>query len=99
MPPRYEVIGIEGIGEVRRGDDIAAIVLDAAVRQGTPVLGGDVLVLSQKIVSKSEGRLLNLGEITPSSMATTFATELGRDPRLIEARLGMRQRWRRSVER
>jgi len=71
MPPRYEVIGIEGIGEVRRGDDIAAIVLDAAVRQGTPVLGGDVLVLSQKIVSKSEGRLLNLGEIAPSSMATT----------------------------
>jgi len=43
-----------------------------------------VLVLSQKIVSKSEGRLLNLTEVTPSTMATTFATELGRDPRLIE---------------
>jgi coenzyme F420-0:L-glutamate ligase/coenzyme F420-1:gamma-L-glutamate ligase len=84
MPPRYEVIGIEGIGEVRPGDDIARIVLDAAARQGTPVAGGDVLVLSQKIVSKSEGRLLNLTEVTPSTMATTFATELGRDPRLIE---------------
>jgi coenzyme F420-0:L-glutamate ligase/coenzyme F420-1:gamma-L-glutamate ligase len=43
-----------------------------------------VLVLSQKIISKSEGRLLNLNDVTPSSMATTFATELGRDPRLIE---------------
>lgn len=84
MAPRYEVIGIEGIGEVRPGDDIAAIVLEAAARQGTPLLGGDVLVLSQKIVSKSEGRLLNLGDVTPSSMATTFAAELGRDPRLIE---------------
>jgi coenzyme F420-0:L-glutamate ligase/coenzyme F420-1:gamma-L-glutamate ligase len=84
MPPRYEVIGIEGIGEVRPGDDIARLVLDAAARQRTPVAGGDVLVLSQKIVSKSEGRLLNLTEITPSTMATTFATELGRDPRLIE---------------
>ena len=84
MPPRYEVIGIEGIGEVRPGDDIARIVLDAAARQRTPVAGGDVLVLSQKIVSKSEGRLLNLTEVTPSTMATTFATELGRDPRLIE---------------
>ncbi len=84
MPPRYEVIGIEGIGEVHPGDDIARLVLDAAARQRTPVAGGDVLVLSQKIVSKSEGRLLNLTEVTPSAMATTFATELGRDPRLIE---------------
>ena len=84
MPPRYEVIGIEGIGEVQPGDDIARLVLDAAARQRTPVAGGDVLVLSQKIVSKSEGRLLNLTEVTPSAMAVTFATELGRDPRLIE---------------
>ena len=84
MPPRYEVIGIEGIGEVRPGDDVARIVLEAADRQRTPVAGGDVLVLSQKILSKSEGRLLNLNDVTPSTMATTFATELGRDPRLIE---------------
>ena len=84
MPPRYEVIGIEGIGEVQPGDDVARIVLDSAARQRTPVVGGDVLVLSQKIISKSEGRLLNLNDVTPSTMAATFATELGRDPRLIE---------------
>ena len=84
MPPRYEVIGIEGIGEVQPGDDIARLVLDAAARQHTPVTGGDVLVLSQKMVSKTEGRLLRLSDIAPSTMATTFATELGRDPRLIE---------------
>jgi coenzyme F420-0:L-glutamate ligase/coenzyme F420-1:gamma-L-glutamate ligase len=84
MPPRYEVIGVEGIGEVRPGDDVARIVIEAAFRQGTPLAGGDVVVLSQKILSKSEGRLLRLSEITPSTMATTFATELGRDPRLIE---------------
>jgi len=84
MPPRYEVIGIEGIGEVRPGDDVARIVVEAAARQGTPLAAADVLVLSQKIVSKSEGRLLRLSEITPSLMAETFAAELGRDPRLIE---------------
>jgi coenzyme F420-0:L-glutamate ligase / coenzyme F420-1:gamma-L-glutamate ligase len=84
MPPRYEVIGIEGIGEVRPGDDVVRLVLAAAARQRTPVAGGDVLVLSQKIISKSEGRLLRLTDVTPSTMATTFATELGRDPRLIE---------------
>jgi coenzyme F420-0:L-glutamate ligase/coenzyme F420-1:gamma-L-glutamate ligase len=84
MPPRYEVIGIEGIGEVRPGDDVARIVVEAAARQRTPLVAADVLVLSQKIVSKSEGRLLRLSEITPSLMAETFAAELGRDPRLIE---------------
>jgi len=84
MPPRYEVIGIEGIGEIQPGDDIAAIVVDAAARQRTPLTSGDVVVLSQKIVSKSEGRLLRLPEIIPSPMATTFAAGLGRDPRLIE---------------
>jgi coenzyme F420-0:L-glutamate ligase/coenzyme F420-1:gamma-L-glutamate ligase len=84
MPPRYEVIGIEGIGEVRPGDDVARIVVEAAARQGTPLAAGDVVVLSQKILSKAEGRLLRLSEITPSAMASTFATELGRDPRLIE---------------
>ena len=84
MPPRYEVIGIEGIGEIQPGDDIAAIVVDAAARQRTPLTSGDVVVLSQKIVSKSEGRLLRLPEIIPSPMAATFAAGLGRDPRLIE---------------
>ena len=84
MPPRYEVIGIEGIGEVRPGDDVARIVVEAAARQGTPLAAADVLVLSQKIVSKSEGRLLRLSEVTPSLIAETFAAELGRDPRLIE---------------
>jgi len=84
MPPRYEVIGVEGIGEVRPGDDVARIVVQAAAAQGTPLVAGDVLVLSQKVISKAEGRLLNLTDITPATMATTFATELGRDPRLIE---------------
>jgi coenzyme F420-0:L-glutamate ligase/coenzyme F420-1:gamma-L-glutamate ligase len=84
MPPRYEVIGVEGIGEIQPGDDIARIVIEAAERQRTPLTTGDVVVLSQKIVSKSEGRLLRLPDITPSPMATTFAAGLGRDPRLIE---------------
>jgi coenzyme F420-0:L-glutamate ligase/coenzyme F420-1:gamma-L-glutamate ligase len=47
MPPRYEVIGVEGIGEVQPGDDVARLVIDAAARQGTPIAAGDVLVLSQ----------------------------------------------------
>jgi coenzyme F420-0:L-glutamate ligase/coenzyme F420-1:gamma-L-glutamate ligase len=84
MPPRYEVIGVAGIGEVRPGEDVARLVVDAAARQSTPLAAGDVVVLSQKILSKAEGRLLRLSDVTPSPMAATFAAELGRDPRLIE---------------
>ena len=84
MAPRYEVIGVGGIGEVRRGDDVARIVIDAAARQATPLRGGDVLVISQKIVSKAEGRLLRLTDVTPSAVAVAMASGLGRDPRLVE---------------
>jgi coenzyme F420-0:L-glutamate ligase/coenzyme F420-1:gamma-L-glutamate ligase len=81
---RYEVIGIDGIGEVRSGDDVAAIVLSAAARQSTPLAPGDLAVISQKIVSKAEGRLVKLAEVTPSSVATAMAAGLGRDARLVE---------------
>jgi coenzyme F420-0:L-glutamate ligase/coenzyme F420-1:gamma-L-glutamate ligase len=84
VPPRYEVIGVEGIGEVRPGDDVARIVVDAASRQGTPLRAGDLLVISQKIVSKAEGRLLRLSAVVPSAVAVSLAAGLGRDPRLVE---------------
>jgi coenzyme F420-0:L-glutamate ligase/coenzyme F420-1:gamma-L-glutamate ligase len=84
MVPRYEVIGVAGIGEVRPGDDVARVVIEAAVRQATALRGGDVVVISQKIVSKAEGRLLRLAEVTPSAVAAALAAGLGRDPRLVE---------------
>src|SRR5881296_55914 len=52
---RYEVIGVAGIGEVRPGDDIARLIVEAGARQSTPVVPGDLLVIGQKIVSKAEG--------------------------------------------
>jgi len=84
MPPRYEVIGIEGIAEVRRGDDLAALIASAGARQGTPLASGDILVVAQKIVSKAEGRVLALDTVTPSPMTAAMAAGLGRDPRLVE---------------
>ena len=81
---RYEVIGITGIGEVRPGDDVAALVLAAAARQSTALAAGDLAVISQKIVSKAEGRLLRLSEVSPSAVATAMAAGLGRDARLVE---------------
>jgi coenzyme F420-0:L-glutamate ligase / coenzyme F420-1:gamma-L-glutamate ligase len=81
---RYEVIGIAGIPEVRPGDDLSALILGAAARQGTPLTRGDLLVVGQKVVSKAEGRLLRLSQVTPSEIAQGMAAGLGRDPRLVE---------------
>ncbi len=84
MPPRYEVIGVEGLLEIRKGDDLGLLIAEAAVRQGTPLQERDCLVVSQKILSKVEGRVLPLAEVTPSAAALSMARELGRDPRLVE---------------
>jgi len=84
VPPRFETIGIDGIPEVRPGDAVADLVHAAAARQGTPFAAGDVLVVGQKIVSKAEGRLVRLGDVTPSAIAAAMARELGRDARLVE---------------
>lgn len=84
MPPRYEVIGIEGLPEIRLGDDLARFLTDASIAQGTPLAAGDLLVVSQKIVSKTEGRIVRLAEVTPSAESLAVADEIGRDPRLVE---------------
>ena len=83
-PPRYEVIGIAGLPEVHPGADVARLVVEAAARQSTPLTGGDLLVVGQKIVSKAEGRIVRLADVTPSPIAQSMAAGLARDARLIE---------------
>jgi len=92
MPPRYEVIGVEGLPEIAPADDLARLIAGAAARQGTPLSARDLLVVSQKIVSKSEGRMVRLSEVTPSPHARALAEELGRDPRLTEVILSESRR-------
>jgi coenzyme F420-0:L-glutamate ligase / coenzyme F420-1:gamma-L-glutamate ligase len=84
VPPRYEVIGVEGLPEITRGEDLAQLIAAAAAAQGTPLTAGDLLVISQKIVSKAEGRMVRLSDITPSPETAAMAEEIGRDPRLVE---------------
>ena len=55
-----ELRPVRGLAEVRPGDDLAAAILDALDRQGLPLRDGDILVVTQKIVSKAEGRLVEL---------------------------------------
>ena len=84
MPPEIRIIGIEGIPETQPGADLAALLLTAAARQGTPPQSGDVLVVTQKIVSKAEGRVVSLEGIDPSPLAVAITEGHRRDPRHTE---------------
>jgi coenzyme F420-0:L-glutamate ligase / coenzyme F420-1:gamma-L-glutamate ligase len=84
VPFRYELIGVETLPEIRPGDDLGALLAQAAVRQGTPLGAGDVLVVCQKVVSKAEGRLIRLDDVVPSPPAREMAIDLAKDPRLVE---------------
>ena len=76
-----ELIPIEGFPEVRPGDDLAEMVAGAV--QGS-LRSGDVLVVTHKIMSKAEGRLVDLGGVEPSALAKEYAARWGKDPRQIE---------------
>ncbi|MEK6709185.1 MAG: coenzyme F420-0:L-glutamate ligase, partial [Nitrospinota bacterium] len=64
-----QIFPLPGIPEVRPGDDLAALLLEALQRAGLKIEGGDILVLAHKIVSKSEGRFVRLADVTPSPEA------------------------------
>jgi coenzyme F420-0:L-glutamate ligase/coenzyme F420-1:gamma-L-glutamate ligase len=70
---------VRGIGEVRPGDDLAALLLAALRQQGEQMTAGDVLVLAHKIVSKAEGRLIRLDDVEPSPFAHTLAQQGRKD--------------------
>ena len=79
------LIGIGGLPEITSGSDLSSMIADAAASQGVLLEDGDVLVVTQKIVSKSEGRTIDLSDVEPSDFARQFASDAGRDPRLVEA--------------
>lgn len=92
MAARYEVIGIGGLPEIRRGDELAPLIVEAARREATAIQDRDLLVVSQKIVSKAEGRIVRLSQVPVSPEAQAIADEIGRDPRLVAVILGESRR-------
>jgi coenzyme F420-0:L-glutamate ligase / coenzyme F420-1:gamma-L-glutamate ligase len=85
---RLELIGIDGIGEIRAGDSIAHLICDACSRRAIQIADGDVLVVAQKVVSKAEGRTVILSNVQPSERAKALARELDKEPELVEVILG-----------
>lgn len=82
--PEVRVIGISGVKEIRKADDLGAIIFEAAKAQGTPIVDNDVIVVTQKIVSKAEGRVYKLSSIEPSTFAVRLGKKLNKDPALVE---------------
>jgi coenzyme F420-0:L-glutamate ligase / coenzyme F420-1:gamma-L-glutamate ligase len=75
---------LPGIPLIKSGDDLAEIIIRAVEEAGMSLLDGDILVLAQKIVSKAEGRMVNLKDVEPSSRAVGLAECSNKDPRLVE---------------
>lgn len=75
---------LPGIPIIEAGDDLAKIILEALAAARLRLQDGDILVIAQKIVSKSEGRLVNLPDIIPSPRAYQLAEQVDKDVRLIE---------------
>ena len=81
---RLELIALDGIGEIRPGDDLPAIIAAAATATGVTLTDDDVVVVTQKIVSKAEGRLVDLATVEPSQLARDWAERWDRDARQVE---------------
>lgn len=73
------VIPVRLAGDIKRGDDLGAMIL-----QSTELQDGDIVVIAQKVVSKAEGRTVDLGKIKPSRKAAKLAKELKKDPRVVQ---------------
>jgi len=78
------VAALTGLPEIMRGDDLAVLIAGAAAQAARTIDRGDVVVVAQKIVSKAEGAVVALDEVTPSPTAVQWAAAYGKDARLVE---------------
>ncbi len=82
--PSVLTFGVAGLPEVKPGDSLGELIVGAVRRNNIRVVERDVFVVTQKVVSKAEGRMVGLGSVEPSARAREFAAELKKDPRLLE---------------
>jgi len=81
---RLELFAIPGLPMVQAGDNLPALILAGLERAGQVLQDRDVVVIAQKIVSKAEGRTVDLADVVPSPEAMKLAAEVGKDPRIVE---------------
>jgi coenzyme F420-0:L-glutamate ligase/coenzyme F420-1:gamma-L-glutamate ligase len=79
-----QIFGVAGLPEILEGTDLATAIIAAAVTSGSPLADGDVVVVTSKIVSKAEGRTIELADIEPSPFAIEWSTTWDKDPAVTE---------------
>ncbi|MCC6202295.1 MAG: coenzyme F420-0:L-glutamate ligase [Gammaproteobacteria bacterium] len=84
MGAKVEMFALRGLPRVAPGDDLAELLAQGFAASELQPRDGDVVVVAQKIVSKAEGRLIDLGTVNPSPRAERIAREVEKDPRLVE---------------
>jgi coenzyme F420-0:L-glutamate ligase/coenzyme F420-1:gamma-L-glutamate ligase len=84
MPSEVRIIGLHGLPDITPGIDLAQVITEVAQAQGFTFASGDILVVTQKIVSKAEGQLVDLHTVTPSPFAMQIAKLQAKDPQVVE---------------
>lgn len=79
-----QIFGVPGLPEIVPGADLATMIVEAAATAGTPLANDDVVVVTSKIVSKAENRLVELAGIVPSPFAVAWSAEWEKDPAVTE---------------
>lgn len=84
MKPRIEIIPIPVIPDIKAGDNLDIIILESMNNANEFLSEGDIVVVAQKVISKAEGRLIDLKLVNPSEKSLQIAKQNDKDPRLIE---------------
>ena len=79
-----KIIAVENLPLIKPGDNLAELISNAAKKQGTPLQENDVIVVTHVVVSKAEGNIINLDEVTPSEKAKEIAQQTNKEPALVE---------------
>lgn len=79
-----QIFGVPGLPEIEPGADLAVLIIEAAATSGSPLADGDVVVVTSKIVSKAEGRLVELSDVEPSQFAREWSLPWEKDPAVTE---------------
>lgn len=85
---KVQIIGVKRIPMIKVDDDLGKIICESTEKQGTPILDGDIIIVTQKIVSKAEGRIIRLEDVKPSPFAKNVSRITGKEPELVELILG-----------
>ena len=84
MPGAVQILPLSGLPLIKPGDDLPRLLVESARKAGWGIRERDILVVGQKAVSKSEGRLVNLGSVRPSKKAVAIAKKIERKPEFVQ---------------